>query len=282
MSKLIITAAICGAEVTKEHNPHIPYTIKEIQAEAKRAYDAGASIIHLHVRTDDGQPTQEAHRFAQAMEAIYESCPDVIIQPSTGGAAGMTAMERGQPLILYPEMATIDCGTLNFGPDEIFVNKESLIKDFARTMEDQGCLPELECFDQGMVDTVLRLRHKGYFNHHLHFSFVLGVHGGMSATIRNFSFMRHSLPREATYSVAGIGRYEFPMACAAIIDGGHVRVGFEDNIYISKGVVANSNGQLVEKVVRLSQELGREIASPNEARELLSIRKKNQRKEEVS
>src|SRR5699024_11093157 len=119
MEKLIITAAICGAEVTKEHNPAVPYTVEEIAREALGAYEAGASIIHLHVREDDGTPTQSKARFKECMDAIKEKCPDVIVQPSTGGAVGMTDEERLQPTELYPEMATLDCGTLNFGGDEI-------------------------------------------------------------------------------------------------------------------------------------------------------------------
>lgn len=133
MEKLIITAAICGAEVLKEHNPAVPYTVEECAREAKSAYDAGASIIHLHVRNDDGQPTQDKNRFKQVMDAIRAVCPDVIIQPSTGGAVGMTNDERLQPTELLPEMATLDCGTLNFGGDEIFENTENTIKYFGQT-----------------------------------------------------------------------------------------------------------------------------------------------------
>ena len=130
MEKLIITAAICGAEVLKEHNPAVPYTVEEIVREAKSAYDAGASIIHLHVRYDDGTPTQDKARFSEMIQAIKAVIPDVIIQPSTGGAVGMTNDERLQPTELKPEMATLDCGTLNFGGDEVFMNTENTIKYF--------------------------------------------------------------------------------------------------------------------------------------------------------
>lgn len=272
MEKLIITAAICGAEVTKEHTPNIPYTIEEIVREAESAYRAGAAIIHLHVREDDGTPTQSKERFKLAMDAIKDKCPDVIIQPSTGGAVGMTIDERLQPLELNPEMATLDCGTLNFGGDEIFVNTENDIIEFARRMQEIGVKPELECFEKGHIDMVLRLHKKGLIKGPLHFSFVLGVNGGMSGELRDFIYMKESIPGDSTFSVAGIGRYEFPLAVASIIDGGHVRVGFEDNIYISKGQLASSNGELVEKVVRLAHELGRKIASPNEARNILGIK----------
>lgn len=274
MEKLIITAAICGAEVTKEHNPNVPYTIEECVREAGLAYEAGASIIHLHVRQDDGTPTQDKDRFKAVMDAIHAKYPEVIIQPSTGGAVGMTNDERLQPTELNPEMATLDCGTLNFGGDEIFENTENTIKYFGEKMIDRDIKPELEVFDKSMIDMALRLYKKGYIKSPMHFDFVMGVNGGISGTLRDFIFLRGSIPADATYTVAGVGRFEFPLATAAIIDGGHVRVGFEDNTMIAKGVVAESNGQLVEKVVRLAKELGREIATPAEAREILGLKQK--------
>ncbi|EQB90357.1 3-keto-5-aminohexanoate cleavage enzyme [Clostridium punense] len=272
MEKLIITAAICGAEVTKEHNPNVPYTVEEIGIEAEKAYKAGASIIHLHVRKDDGTPTQDRERFRQCIEEIRRRCPDAIIQPSTGGAVGMTNEERLQPVDLAPEMATLDCGTCNFGGDEIFVNTENDIKAFGTKMIEMGVKPEIEVFDKGMIDMALRLHKKGYIKAPMHFSFVMGVNGGIAGDMRDFLFMKESLPVGSTFSVAGIGRYEFPLAAMSIIAGGHVRVGFEDNIYVEKGVIAESNAVLVEKVVRLAKELGREIATPKEAREILGLK----------
>ncbi len=274
MEKLIITAAISGAEVTKEHNPAVPYTIEECVREASLAYEAGASIIHIHVRTDDGTPTQDKNRFKEVMDAIRVKCPDAIIQPSTGGAVGMTNDERLQPTELNPEMATLDCGTLNFGGDEIFMNSENTIKYFGERMIEKGIKPELEVFDKSMIDMALRLHKKGYIKSPLHFDFVMGVNGGISGTLRDFVFLRNSIPSDATYTVAGVGRFEFPLAAAAIIDGGHVRVGLEDNLYISKGVLTKSNGELVEKIVRLAKEFGREIATPAEAREILGLKKR--------
>jgi len=271
MQKLIITACICGAEVTKEHNPAVPYTVEEIVREAKSAYEAGASIIHLHVREDDGTPTQSAERFKLCIDAIKEVCPDVIIQPSTGGAVGMSNDERLEPITLDPEMATLDCGTCNFGGDEIFINTENMIIDFAQKMTARGIKPEIECFDKGMVDTALRLNKKGIIPSPMHFDFVLGVNGGISAEARDLVFMAESIPKSCTWTAAGIGRAQFPIAAQAIIMGGHVRVGFEDNIYLEKGVLAKSNGELVEKAVRLAKEFGRQIATPAEAREILGL-----------
>ncbi len=275
MEKLIITAAICGAEVTKEHNGAVPYTAQEIANEAYAAYAAGASIIHLHVRYDDGTPTQDAARFKECMDAIRAKCPDVIIQPSTGGAVGMSNDERLQPITLNPEMATLDCGTCNFGGDEIFVNTENTIKEFGEKMIARGIKPEIEVFDKGMIDMANRLCKKGYINAPMHFNFVMGVNGGISGEPRDLLFMRESIPKDATFTVSGVGRVEFPMAVMSILLGGHVRVGFEDNVYLSKGVLAKSNGELVEKVVRLARELGRDIATPAEARDILGLNQEN-------
>ena len=274
MNKLIITAAICGAEVLKEHNPAVPYTVEECVREARSAYDAGASIIHLHVRYDDGTPTQDKERYRVIMEGIKKACPGIIIQPSTGGAVGMSNDERLQPTELNPEMATLDCGTLNFGGDEIFENTENTIKYFGKRMIERGIKPELEVFDKSMIEMALRLHKQGYILKPLHFDFVMGVNGGIGGSLRDFVFLRGSIPSDATYTVGGLGRYEMPLAAAAIIDGGHVRVGFEDNVYLSRGVLAKSNGELVEKVVRLARELGREIATPDEAREILGLPKR--------
>ncbi|MDR0569890.1 MAG: 3-keto-5-aminohexanoate cleavage protein [Clostridiales Family XIII bacterium] len=271
MEKLIITAAICGAEVTKEHNPAVPYTVEETAREAKSAYDAGASVIHLHVREDDGTPTQSKARFQECIEAILKLCPDAIVQPSTGGAVGMSDLERLQSTEVTPtpEFATLDCGTLNFGGDEIFVNSDNTIFNFAKIMKERGIKPELEVFDKGMIDIALKADRKGLLVHPLHFDFVLGVQ--MSATVRDLAFMAGSLPPGSTWTAAGIGRAQFDMAAAAIVMGGHVRVGFEDNLYLEKGVLARSNGELVEKAAKLARLLGREIADPNEARKILGM-----------
>ncbi|MBU3091299.1 3-keto-5-aminohexanoate cleavage protein [Clostridium sp. CM028] len=273
MEKLIITAAISGAEVTKEHNPNVPYTVEEVAIEAEKAYKAGASIIHLHVRKDDGTPTQDRERFRACIEAIKERCPDAIVQPSTGGAVGMSNAERLQPVDLGPEMATLDAGTCNFGGDDVFVNTENTIKEFGKKMIEMGVKPEIEVFDKGMVDMAIRLQKKGFIKTPMHFNFVMGVNGGITASPRDLVFMAGSVPEGSTYTVSGIGRFEFQMAAVTIVMGGHVRVGFEDNVYIEKGIPAKSNAELVEKVVRLAKELNREIATPQEAREILGLNK---------
>ena len=185
----------------------------------------------------------------------------------------MTNEERLQPLRLNPEMATLDCGTCNFGGDDIFINTENMIIDFATKMNEQDIKPECEVFDKGMIDMAIRLNQKGCIKSPMHFNFVMGVNGGISATARDLVFMQSSIPQDATWTVSGIGRSQFGMAALGIVMGGHVRVGFEDNVYIEKGVPAKSNGELVERVVRLANELSRPIATPDEAREILGIPK---------
>ena len=271
MEKLIITAAICGAEVTKAHNPAVPYTVEEMVREAKSAYDAGAAVIHVHVRTDDGTPTQDRERFREVMDAIKAQVPDAILIPSTGGATGMTPEERLQPTELMPEMATLDCGTCNFG-DDIFVNDMPTMRAFGKRMLENNIKPEYECFEIGHLDTILTMAKKGLVpGAPMQFNFVLGVPGCAPATVENLAFLVNKIPAGSTWTVTGVGRGAWPMAAAGIIMGGNVRVGFEDNIYLERGRKAASNGELVEKVAALAKLLGREIATPDEARDILKI-----------
>ncbi len=271
MEKLIITAAICGAEVTKEQNPAVPYTPEEIVREAKSAVDAGAAIVHVHVREDDGTPTQSKERYKVCMDAIKEACPDVILIPSTGGAVGMTAEERLQPTELFPEMATLDCGTCNFG-DEVFENTLPMMRAFGKRMIENKIKPEYECFEMGHIDTILRMAAKGEVpGAPMQFNFVLGVPGCAAANVNNLCWMVNSIPPGSTWTATGIGRHAFTLAAPTIVMGGHVRVGFEDNLYLSRGVLAKSNGELVDKVVQMAKLLGREVATSAEAREILNL-----------
>ena len=275
MDKLIITAAICGAEVTKANNPAVPYTVEEMVREAKAAYEAGAAIIHVHVREDDGTPTQDRERFRVVMDAIRKELPDVIMIPSTGGATGMTPEERLQPTELMPEMATLDCGTCNFG-DDVFENTMPTMRAFGKRMIENNIKPEYECFEIGHLDTVLNMAKKGEVpGAPMQFNFVLGVAGCTPATVDNLAFLVSKIPAGSTWTVTGVGRSAWAMAAAGIVMGGNVRVGFEDNVYLGKGHKAASNGELVAKVVRLAKELGREIATPAEAREILGLKPLN-------
>ena len=276
MDKLIITAAICGAEVTKEQTPAVPYTVEEIVREAKSAVDAGAAIVHLHVRHDDGTPTQSRDRFQECTEAILKECPNVILIPSTGGAVGMTPDERLQSTDTtpIPEMATLDCGTCNFG-DEIFDNTMPTMRAFGKRMMERGIKPEYECFEMGHLDTILTMARKGEVpGAPMQFNFVLGVPGCTPATVDNLCWLVKNIPAGSTWTATGIGRHAFTLAAPAIVMGGNVRVGFEDNLYLERGVLAKSNGELVDKVVRMAKLLGRQVATSDEAREILSLKKR--------
>lgn len=269
LDKLIITAALTGAEVTREQNPNLPLTPAEIAEEAFRCYKAGASIVHIHVREKDGTPTQSAALFRETMDLINEKC-NLIIQVSTGGAVGMSAEERLQPVFLRPEMATLSTGSVNFG-DDVFLNPPAFLEKFAGAMQEHGVKPEIEVFDVGMINNALQLVKKGLLSEPLHYDFVMGVPGGIPATVKNLLHLVESIPPGSSWTVAGMGRFELPLGTAAVIMGGHVRVGFEDNIYYSKGVLAESNAQLVERIARVADIHGRELAGPDEARSLLGI-----------
>lgn len=268
-SKLVITAACIGAEVMKEDNPAVPYTVDEIVDEIVGAREAGAAIAHIHGRLPDGTPTQALEVYREIIDRVRARC-DVLCQASTGGAVGMSAEERIQVLSANPDMATLSMGTMNFGRD-VFENTLPMIELFLEKMRAHGIPPELEVFDAGMMDTALRLFRKGLFSQPQHFDFVLGVPGGMAADIESLVHLRNRLPAGCTFSVAGMGPGQLPMATAAILMGGHVRVGFEDNLYYRKGQPATSNAELVARVVRLAHELDVAIATPAEAREILAI-----------
>ncbi|MDD5333214.1 MAG: 3-keto-5-aminohexanoate cleavage protein [Rhodoferax sp.] len=270
MQKLIITAALTGAEVTRAQQPALPITPEEIAVAAEECVKAGAAMVHLHARHADGSPTQDKETYRQIIAAIRRRC-DVIVQVSTGGAVGMTPQERLAPVTLAPEMATLSMGSVNFG-DDVFMNHPADMEVFARAMQEMGVKPELEIFDSGMLSTASRWLKKGLLKSPLHVDFVLGLAGGMAGTPQALLYLTQQLPAGSSWSVAGIGPAQLPLGTLAILLGGHVRVGFEDNIYYRKGELASSNAQLVARMARISQELGREVATPSEARALLGLK----------
>lgn len=272
MDKLIITVAVTGAEVTRKQQPNLPITPDEIAEEVYNCWKAGASIAHIHARMPDGTPTQSKEVYAEIKRKIKEKGCDIIIQFSTGGAVWHKPEERIQCLDAEPEMATLSAGSCNFG-DDVFMNSPSFMELLAKKMKEKGIKPEIEVFEPGMIENALRLVKKGLLDLPLHFDFVLGVPGAMTGNIEDLVFLVNKLPKGCTWSVAGIGKYELPLAVHAIVMGGHVRVGFEDNIYYRKGELAKSNAQLVERIVRIAKEVGREIANPDEARQMLGIRR---------
>ncbi|WP_044641353.1 3-keto-5-aminohexanoate cleavage enzyme [Risungbinella massiliensis] len=268
MDKLIITAALVGAEVTRDQTPYLPITPEEIATQAYEVWQAGASIVHLHVRDEEGNASQDCDLYQQTMELIRERC-DVIVQVSTGGAVGMSVEERMQPLTLSPEMATLTTGTVNFGRD-VFWNDRATMERIAEEMNRYRVHPEFEIFDTGMISNAIFLVNKGYCKTHPHFDFVMGVPGGMPATAEQLLFCVSQIPAGATWTVAGIGRHQLIMGSLSIAMGGHVRVGLEDNIFYRAEKLA-TNRQLVERMVRISREMEREIATPVEARHILKL-----------
>lgn len=267
MQKLIITCAITGAETTKEQNPNLPTTPDEQAESAYECWKAGASVIHLHVRDEQGKPSQSTDRFRETIEKIRKRCP-VIIQISTGGAVGELVENRMRPLSLKPEMASLNTGSINFG-DEVFENLPKDVEALAAKMRELKIIPEIEVYDFGMLEYSLKIMKKGILPNPSHFQFVLGTGHGLSGEPRNLCRMADALPEGCTWAAAGIGRYQLPVAAQTIVMGGHVRVGFEDNVYWSKGVLAKSNAQLVERITQLAATLQRPVANVDEAKEML-------------
>ena len=265
--EVILTAAIVGAELTRAQTPHLPITPHEIADEAARCREAGAAVIHLHVRNDDGSNTQSKERFGEAIERI-RSKTDCIVQVTTGGAVGMSIEERVGPLACNPEMATLNCGSLNFG-DDVFVNTRPQIREIAARLTASGAVAELECYEVGHVEEALALAEAGIVRRPLHFQFVLGVPGGISASERTIRYMAALIPDDASWAVAAVGRYQQPMTELAMRLGGHARLGLEDNIYLSKGVLSEGSAPLVARASTYARSIGRIPVEPSRARALL-------------
>ncbi len=268
MDPLIITVAAVGAEVMPDQNPHLPVTPEQLGETAARCEAAGAAMIHVHCRNDDGTNTSDVARFEAAYAAI-RARSNLIVQFTTGGAIGMSAAERAAPLRLRPEMATLTCGTVNFG-DDVFVNDLPLMRDILAQMHEHGVRPELEIFDAGHLTNAKRLADQGVLALPQHVDFVLGVPGALDASVRNLSFLVDALPPGCSWSVAGIGRAQLALGAVAVAMGGHVRVGLEDNLYYAKGRLAR-NDELVARIARVANELGRPVATPAQAREILGL-----------
>ena len=267
--ELILSAAIVGAELTRAQTPHLPITPQEVADEAARCREAGAAVIHLHVRNADGSNTQSSARFAEVIEAIRKKC-DCIIQPTTGGAVGMSIDERSGPLACKPEMATLNCGTINFG-DDVFVNSRPDIRLLAAKLRAAGAMPELECYEVGHVEEALALAAEGVIVKPLHFQFVLGVKGAIPAREDVVHYLRSLVPSDATWAVAATGRFQQPMTELAMRLGGHARVGLEDNIFLSKGVLSEGSAPLVTRAATYARSIGRTPVDPQRARQLLGL-----------
>jgi 3-keto-5-aminohexanoate cleavage enzyme len=268
--KVIIAAAVVGAEVMREQNPAVPYLPSEIARAAVEAWREGAAVAHLHARWPDGRPSQRPEHFREIVDGIRAAGCDMVLQCSTGGAVGMALDERLGSLVDGTEMGTLNMGTMNFG-DDVFVNSRPDIVRVAARLRERRLVPECEIYDAGMLDTLRWLIDQGHLSRPYHVQFVLGVTGGMAASERNLRFLLEGLPERTHWSAAGIGRWQLPMAEAALRLGGHVRVGLEDNLFVSKGILAKGNGELVALAAKAARAAGREPATPAEARSLLGL-----------
>jgi 3-keto-5-aminohexanoate cleavage enzyme len=277
MEKLIITAAVTGSGPMRKNNPHIPYSPQEIADEVIRSYEAGASIAHVHVRDPQtGEASFELEYFREVRDRVRSRC-DILLNFTTSAfnLTGENVLERrSSTTTLGPELCTLDIGSMNFR-NRVFINPPEWGPYCARVARERGVKPELECFDAGHIKLATNLIRQGLLDPPYLFQICLGTHGGMDATPKSFLFMMDLLPsKDVVWTTLGIGRDEFPMVVMSILTEGHVRVGFEDNVYLSRGVLAKSNAELVEKVARLAKELGRDIARPDDARKILKIEKK--------
>jgi 3-keto-5-aminohexanoate cleavage enzyme len=276
MEKLIISVGITGSRITRQQTPYIPITPEEIAQSGIEAWRAGASILHVHVRDPKtGLGTQDPSIFKEVVDRIRHET-DAILCLTTSGIPGrnLPTHERLTPLSLNPELVSFDAGSINMG-ENVFINLPEFLETLAKETLARGIKPELEVFEVGMVHTCVRYLEKGLLKPPLHFQFVLGTSAGMPATAKSLLHLSESIPRGSTWSVIGVGQGQLQMAMIGMVMGGHVRVGLEDNIYLSKGVLAKSNTELVERVVRIAKEFGRDIANPQEAREVLNLYKKN-------
>ncbi len=274
--KVIITAAITGSAPTKEQNPAVPYTPKEIAESAIECWREGAAIVHIHVRDPQtGDANSDVELFREVVERIRDHS-DILINLTTSGFHLRGRAEdqleiRLAPLALGPNICSLDVGTLNFRGG-VFVNSPEWGVLAAKRMREYGVKPEIEVFDLGHISQAIDLIEQGLIESPPYFQLCMGVKWGIEANIENLLFMKSKLPSNAKWSVLGVGKTQLPMIAMGILLGGNIRVGFEDNLYLSKGVLAESNAQFVKNAVKLVQQLQREVASPNEARRILEIR----------
>jgi len=261
-----------GSVPRKKDTLHVPVTPDEIAETAYRCEQEGASIIHVHCRDENERPTSRFEIFRETVDKIRKRTK-LVVMTSTSGIAGQTDEDRATPLKTRPEMGSLTTGTLNFAgrkPSVVYVNTPETVQFLAKAMFDQQIKPELEAFDVGFVQQGKRLIESGLVKEPAHFQLVMGVDGGVPATPENLLHMRNQLPPTATYVVAGMARMQLPMTTMAIVLGGHVRVGLEDNLYLKKGVLAR-NEELVARARHLADDLQREVATPDEARAIMGL-----------
>lgn len=302
MAKAIVTAAITGSIHTPTMSPYLPITPKQIAEHAVGAYEAGAAVVHIHVRNPEtGQPVSDMNCFREVLTTVKSKC-NVVINTTTGGGLGMTNEERLKVVPTFKsELATFNAGSINFAlfdipermgikewkypweksyfemtKDFIFPNTFKSLEEFARVFEENGTKPEAEIYDTAMINTVAYLAKQGYLKKPVYLQFVLGIMGSMPATIQNLVFLyetaRRNFGDDFVWSVCAAGRDQLPMCTTALIMGGNVRVGMEDSLFASKGIMAKSSADQVEKIVRIAKELSIDIATPDEARQILGLK----------
>jgi uncharacterized protein (DUF849 family) len=273
--KTIITVATTGAWPKKTDTPHIPISPEEISEEVYACWKAGAAIAHIHVRDADGNAAMDFGNFKKTVELIRakKDC-DIILNLTTSGGIGLSEEDRIRPFYeLKPEMASYDSGSMNWQHNSVFENNPAFLEKLAIKMNEVGVKPEIEIFDVGMIYEALYYVKKGVLKPPLHFQFCLGAAGGMPATVDNLVFLKNLIPAGSTWSTFGVGGGAQPILFAGLALGGNVRIGMEDNIFYLKGQLATSNVQFVERAKRVIQEFGKEAATPDEAREILGLKK---------
>jgi uncharacterized protein (DUF849 family) len=271
-NKVILTVATTGAWPSKKDTPYIPLQPEEIADEVYACYKAGASVAHIHVRDDEDKASMSFEKFEKTVMLIRERC-DIVINLTTSGGLGLTDEIRMKPFIeLKPELASYDCGTMNWMHSTVFENSPRFLEKLGLAMQENNVKPEIEIFDAGMVYNALYYLKKGILQGPLHFQFVLGAPGGMAATVENLLFLKSLIPADSTWGALGIGKQHLPIMYAALALGGNVRVGMEDNIFYAPKQIAKSNVEFVERTKRIVTELGKEIATPAETRAILGLK----------
>jgi uncharacterized protein (DUF849 family) len=271
-NKVILTVAPTGAWPSKDDTPHIPLQPKEIAEEIYACWQAGASIAHIHVRDDDDKSSMDFDKFTETVELVRKTDCNIVLNLTTSGQLGLKDEDRMKHIIaLKPELASYDCGSMNWAHSTVFENSPRFLEKLGMVMQENNIKPEIEIFDAGMVYNALYYLKKGILKAPLHFQFVLGAPGGMTATVENLMFLKTLIPADSTWGALGIGRGHLPIMYTTLALGGHVRVGMEDNIYYSKGVLAKSNVDFIERTKRIAAEIDKEIATPDEAREILGL-----------
>lgn len=269
MEKLIITLAPTGSIPKTKDNPNVPVTPEQIVECALRCEDEGAAIIHIHARDKEENASDEPEFFQQVVDRL-EGRTNLIINISTGGRAGVGLESRTKRLEAGCEMASLTTGSVNF-PRSAYINAPDLVDGLAQKMKELGIKPEIEVFDLSMINNAVSLLDRDLADAPLHFNFVMGLKGAMPARIEHLVHLLGFLPEGGTWLVSGVGAAQLPLSIHAVLMGGHVRVGLEDNIYYRKGELA-TNEMLVQRIVSLSRELGREVATPDEARKILGLK----------